>query len=485
MNRWKMRFVAASVALAGLAPARAEVEPVVARGGEGGAAFKFDNVPAPSKSDAASKATVTVVDGTRDQNGGDVAVLTDGIVPRVDDQPRANFFFAAGTDGGRLLIDLGSAVDVKQVNTYSWHPAARGPQVYKLYGSDGSGEGFAREPKRGTDPQQAGWKLVATVDSRPKGGEPGGQYAVSVADPRGNLGKFRYLLMDVSPTQQEDGFGNTFYSEIDAVDAAAKEPPVAATAAAEGRGNRNRGGGGGNDRSLWQGDGPADPNGPPPVTANTATGHEIVFDFSEAPELKDWVTTKLQPICVEWYPKIVAMLPSEGYEAPKKFTIYFRKNYRGVAAAAGNRIVCSIDWFRNNLDGEAAGAVVHEMVHVVQQYGRRPGARRNPGWLVEGVADYIRWFDYEPESARPKPRADRANYDDSYRTTGHFLDYLTKKYDKEIVKKLNAAMREGKYSDDLWKEITGRTADELGQEWKQTLSGAGAAQGGGEAAAGK
>lgn len=458
----------ASVVLVGSVVARAQVQPTVGRS-ESGSGFKFDNVPAPSKSDAAAKATITVVDGTRDRNGGDVAVLNDGVIPRVDDQPRANFFFAAGTDGGRLLIDLGAAIDVKQVNTYSWHPAARGPQVYKLYGSDGSGDNFTKEPKRGTDPAAAGWKLVASVDTRPEEGEPGGQYAASVADPNGNLGKFRYLLMDVSPTEQEDGFGNTFYSEIDVVDAAAAEAPVAAAPAPEGRGNRNRGGG---DRTLWQGDGPADPNGPKPISAKTGTGHEIVFDFSEAPELADWVTTELQPICVDWYPKIVAMLPSEGYEAPRKFTVYFRKNYRGVAAAAGNRIVCSIDWFKNNLEGEAAGAVVHEMVHVVQQYGRRPGAQRNPGWLVEGVADYIRWFLYEPESARPRPRADRANYNDSYRTTGHFLDYLMKKYDKEIVKKLNAAMRQGKYSEELWKELTGKTAEELGQEWKQTLGGA-------------
>jgi hypothetical protein len=49
---------------------------------------------------------------------------------------------------------------------------------------------------------------------------------------------------------------------------------------------------------------------------------------------------------------------------------------------------------------------------------------------------------------------------------------VTKKYDKEIVRKLNAAMREGRYTEALWKEITGKSAEELGQEWKQTLPGA-------------
>ena len=36
---------------------------------------------------------------------------------------------------------------------------------------------------------------------------------------------------------------------------------------------------------------------------------------------------------------------------------------------------------------------MHELVHVVQQYRRRP-----PGWLVEGIPDYIRWYLYEPQS---------------------------------------------------------------------------------------
>jgi hypothetical protein len=443
------------------AAALAEATVVVGRSQGGSPAFKLDNVPPPARNDAAARAKFTLADGSRDQNGGDVAVLNDGLVPAGEDQPRANFFFAAGADGGRVAIDLGAAVDVKQVNTYSWHGGTRGPQVYVLYGSDGSSGNFDAAPKRDKDPEKAGWNRVASVDTRPKDGEPRGQYAVSVADPAGNLGKFRYLLLDVSPAEKDDGFGNTFYTEVDVVDAAATEQPVAATPAG------NRGGGG---RNLFNRDGPMDPNGPAPVIAKTEGGQEIVFDYSAAPELKDWVETKLKPVCVDWYPKIVAMLPSDNYEAPKRFTIFFSGEYRGVAAAGGSRIVCSTDWFKKNLDGEAAGAVVHEMVHVVQQYRRpREGFTRNPGWLVEGLADWIRWFNYEPESKRPKPRASRANYNDSYRTTGHFLDYVVKKYDKDLIRKLNAAMREGRYTDDIWKEVAGKTAEELGREWKDTL----------------
>ena len=34
---------------------------------------------------------------------------------------------------------------------------------------------------------------------------------------------------------------------------------------------------------------------------------------------------------------------------------------------------------------------------------------------------------------------------------------------------MNAAMRQGKYSEDLWKQSAGKTADELGEEWKANL----------------
>ena len=37
------------------------------------------------------------------------------------------------------------------------------------------------------------------------------------------------------------------------------------------------------------------------------------------------------------------------------------------------------------------------------------------------------------------------------------------------MKKLNAAMRQGKYSPDLWKELTQKTVDDLWAEYVKTL----------------
>jgi hypothetical protein len=184
------------------------------------------------------------------------------------------------------------------------------------------------------------------------------------------------------------------------------------------------------------------------------------------------------------------MLPSPGYEAPKKFTIRFSQDMRGVAATGGSRITCGAGWFRQNLKGEALGAVFHEMVHVVQRYGRAarnsPNATRPPGWLVEGIADYIRWFLFEPQSHGAeitRRNLARASYDASYRITANFLNWATEKYDKDLVPQLNAALRQGQYDPDLWKQRTGHTVQELGQEWKAGLEQKLAAQAGGAAPA--
>ena len=62
-----------------------------------------------------------------------------------------------------------------------------------------------------------GWRQIAFVDTRPKEGDGGGQYAVSLTDTTGSLGRYRYLLFDVFETESDDVWGNTFYSEIDVI----------------------------------------------------------------------------------------------------------------------------------------------------------------------------------------------------------------------------------------------------------------------------
>ena len=407
--------------------------------------FIFPSVSAPSNNDAATKAKFLIISGDRDANGGELDVLQDGRVAASDDQSARNCFFRAGTDGGRIRIDLGTAISVREVSSYSWHSSSRAPQVYRLYAANGMASDFNPEPKNSVDPAVSGWTLLANVDTRPtKNESQGGQHGVTLSDTSGVIGQFRYLLFDIEKTEARDPFGNTFYSEIDVVDANGPDPT-----------------------SIVE---------KPIVTSfETDDGkYHFTVDATEAPDLLDWSEKELKSVVVEWYPRIVSLLASEGYVAPGDVSFRFRQDMRGIpASAAGNGVNLNAPWFRTQLQSEARGAVVHELVHVVQNYWIRRGnanAAKTPGWVVEGIADYVRWFLYEPQSKGAEITQGnfaRANYDSSYRVTGNFLNWLTETYDKDLVQKLNAAAREGRYAESVWKDLTGKTMQELGDQWKK------------------
>jgi hypothetical protein len=179
--------------------------------------FRFKRVPSPLRDDAAANAMVTLVAGALDGNSAELRALVDGAVPAEEDQPGANVFFKPNSWGGRVRIDLGRAIDIAQINTYSWHPDSRAPQLYKVYGSDGTEPNFNAAPSSKLDPTSAGWKLIAFVDTRVKEGDEGGQYGVSITSSNGTLGRYRYLLFDCFETESDDPWGQTFYSEVDVI----------------------------------------------------------------------------------------------------------------------------------------------------------------------------------------------------------------------------------------------------------------------------
>ena len=211
----------------------------------------------------------------------------------------------------------------------------------------------------------------------------------------------------------------------------------------------------------------------------------ITIDTSATPELTDWADHKLAPILALWYPKIVALLPSAGFTAPPDYSITVQK-MDGVAYTSGTNVFVSEQWIRDQMNGEAIGSIVHESVHVIQQYHGS-----GPSWLIEGMADYVRWFKFEPQShgadivwmRQLGPRPGDAcsivipctdghfspRYDASYRISANFLNWVSVKYDSHIVTELNAELRQRKYAHDFWKRHTKKTVQELGNEWKEQV----------------
>ena len=221
---FRFSFIAAMLLGAALA-GRAQITVTVDRnlGRDANPEFRFKLVRPPVKDDAAARARLTLLAGQADPAGADLSALTDGILPTAENQSKSNFSFDSGSSGGRFSMDLGSVIEIKQINSYSWHSGNGAPQVYALYASDGADPKFCAEPKGDVDPASCGWTLVTSVDTRRgRGGDSGGQYGASINDARGSLGKYRYLLFECSATETDDDAGNTFFSEIDVV---AKKSP--------------------------------------------------------------------------------------------------------------------------------------------------------------------------------------------------------------------------------------------------------------------
>jgi hypothetical protein len=192
---------------------------------------------------------------------------------------------------------------------------------------------------------------------------------------------------------------------------------------------------------------------------------EVVLNASEVPEMKEWCE-RAKDIVEEWYPFIADYLGDEGYTPPRRINLTFRKDMKGIAGTGRATITCGAKWFKDHPDDY--GAIVHESIHVVQNYR----IRGNPGWLVEGIADYVRWFMYEPAEKRPRirpDRIDRIKYTDSYQTTAGFFAWATEKYDKDLIKKMNKACRKGEYKPKLFKDYTGKDLDTLFEEFKERL----------------
>lgn len=189
---------------------------------------------------------------------------------------------------------------------------------------------------------------------------------------------------------------------------------------------------------------------------------EIAVDVTDAPDMKQWAEDTART-CERAYRMINEELQSDGYKPAHLITMALKNDYNGVAATGGNHIVGSVKYFKEHPDD--VGAMVHETAHVVQHYR----GRRNPGWLVEGVADYVRFFKFEPGNLGPI-NARRAHYNQSYRVSAAFLAFLVEKYDAEIVRKLNRLMRAGEYpGESFFSDATGKTLDELDDEWRATL----------------
>ena len=165
-----------------------------------------------------------------------------------------------------------------------------------------------------------------------------------------------------------------------------------------------------------------------------------------------------QSLCEEWFSVLCAHLATEEWKPPQKIRLVMKRELEVPGYTSGRTITVSAKWINEHPDD--FGLVIHELTHIIQNYP--PG---QPGWLVEGVADYVRYWKYEPEMPRRRIDDKRARYTDSYYTSAAFLAWTAHRYDRRLLRRLDSALRKGEYKDELFEEITGKPLDKLWEEF--------------------
>lgn len=146
----------------------------------------------------------------------------------------------------------------------------------------------------------------------------------------------------------------------------------------------------------------------------------------------------------------------------KKVIFIIDPSYNGVAATSGRIVRYNPEWFHKH--PEDIDVVTHEVMHIIQSYPNHAG----PGWITEGIADYVRYkFGVDNEGAKWKlpDYSAKQNFDNSYRVTARFFVWIEKHYNKNFVKKLDAAMRSKKYTRGFCEETTGKNFVALWKEY--------------------
>jgi hypothetical protein len=187
----------------------------------------------------------------------------------------------------------------------------------------------------------------------------------------------------------------------------------------------------------------------------------FILEISNVPDraqAKKWGESA-KDLCEEWFPVYCKFLSTEGWTPPEVVRIVVKTDMKVPGSTSGSTISISDSWIAKH--PEDFGMVMHELVHVVQHY---PNSHKNAGWLIEGIADYLRYWKYESE--RPKKKiGENASYRDGYATSASFLAWIVWKYDRRTLRRVDAALRAGKYDDAIFHKITGKDLPELWDEF--------------------
>jgi hypothetical protein len=185
-------------------------------------------------------------------------------------------------------------------------------------------------------------------------------------------------------------------------------------------------------------------------------GYKLVF-FNQDKTLDTALQTRMINTFFKVYPELAT---EYNPRTLNQVMITIDTAYKGVAETEKGSVKISSAWMHKH--PEDIDVITHEVMHIVQDYGDNVG----PGWLTEGIADYARnKFGVNNAAANWSLPAYKPtqNYDNAYRITARFLLWIEVKVKPGMVRTLDFQLRTHSYTNNTWKQLTGKALDEL---WK-------------------
>lgn len=201
-----------------------------------------------------------------------------------------------------------------------------------------------------------------------------------------------------------------------------------------------------------------------PAYCDDTSALSLVIDGPVDAELAP-VAGRLTTLFYECYPKLLKRFEHPRRKAPRTIRLTFDPVLEIPAHCSGDHVTVSVKWLKAH--PEDIGLLTHELTHAVQAY-----PESEPGWLVEGIADFARHLDgpaKQPGWSLPTKFAAGDSYTTGYGTTARFLVWLEKRH-PGVVGTLHRRLQDREFQLEDFQAETGHSVDELWKSCTDELS---------------
>ena len=223
----------------------------------------------------------------------------------------------------------------------------------------------------------------------------------------------------------------------------------------------------------------------------------VVFSEATLNQHPDWVAWWNEQGFLdgmdEWEERISTFMCGSA-EPVNLMDIYITLEKDGLAGTGDNRITIGNDWAMGRVAANDArdvgGCIAHELTHAVQylvgQYlGKtinleniivvhKTGGTTELNHLTEGIADWIRWYNFEPDHYRDERRYGhfycKGRTLTEYGDGCEFIDYLATTYGTDIVRQMclwcaTNTVSSSQKINTIWPALVGKTYEQLLSDW--------------------